>query len=388
MSARPLWYIITPVYKPAPGGAAVYADLLARALAQDGANVVIVTEAFGCEPRHESVALGAGSVTVDRMFPMRAGRSERDWRSYFAYAIQNLRMMALPRHLDRSMRRAGAASVTILIHSSLFYNPSVLPSLLRRMRRTLSGRAKVVIDVRDPKFDDRLAPILAQADAAIGCSRAIAGRLREIAPARVQVRHVPIPFDAPELPTESEVAAILKQFELADLPYIFNPNGVSDEKGYPGMLKVMHALRALPGEEQTELVTIGRARDWHTRDDKAVAEGILRYLGPVPNATALALAAGARATMILSRVEGLPRSGLETLAIGKPLLAPDIAEFRETIPASVAQSDDPATLARQLVELTSAPSAERYPLERHRMVELVQVYRELGESGAVQEIAE
>ena len=36
---RPLWLIITPVYRPAPGGGAIYTDTLGRALADAGTNV-------------------------------------------------------------------------------------------------------------------------------------------------------------------------------------------------------------------------------------------------------------------------------------------------------------------------------------------------------------
>jgi glycosyltransferase involved in cell wall biosynthesis len=377
MSRRALWYMVAPLYKPAPGGAAVYTDLLARALADAGAHVVVATEAFTGQPRHQEIATKSGTLTIERLFPMRAGRAERDWRSYLAYLVQNLHLLMLPRRLANSVRRTGATSVTVLIHSSLFYNPGVLPKLLGRFRRALPGRTKLVIDFRDPKFDERLTPVFAKADAVIGCSQAIADNLRKILPARVEVNHIPIPFEPPPLPTEDEIAAARQRFGLSGIPYIFNPNGVSDEKRYPEMLEIVRAMRDIAGHEFTALVTIGRSRDWSARDDQAEAEGLLRYVGVVPNDVAVALAGGAIATVILSRIEGLPRSGLETLAIGKPLLAPDIAEFREFIPASVVRSESPALIAKQALELAAAPAAERYPLERHRMADLVNSYRAL-----------
>src|SRR3546814_18813056 len=47
MTASPdnsLWVIVTPVFKPAPGGGAIYADNLARARAGAGAVVVVFAE--------------------------------------------------------------------------------------------------------------------------------------------------------------------------------------------------------------------------------------------------------------------------------------------------------------------------------------------------------
>ena len=377
MSPRPLWYIVTPVYKPAPGGGAIYTDILARALAGEGADVVVATEAFTGEPAHERISIGRGSLTIDRIFPMRAGRAERDWRSYAAYAAQNLRMLGLPRRVAAAARQSGATSVTVLIHSSLFYNRSVLPWLMGTLQRVLPGRTRLVIDVRDPKVREHLFPIFHRSDAVVGCSRAIADSLRATLPDTVAVVHVPIPFEPPPIPTADEIAAVLREHNLEGTRYVLNPNGVNEQKRYPEMLELVRELRKLAGYEQTVLVTIGRARDWSSRDDAAVEEGILRYVGVVPNRIALALGAGSLATVILSRIEGMPRSGLETLAIGKPLLAPDIAEFREFIPSSIVRSDAPEDMAGQIVELSGAPSGERYPLERHEMSALVSSYRAL-----------
>jgi len=307
---------------------------------------------------------------------LRAGRAERDWRSYLAYAVQNLRMIGLPGRIGNAARRTRAQSVNVLVHSSLLYNRSVLPTVLRRLRR-LTPDVSLLVDVRDPKFDEALAPLLSEFDAAIGCSEAITAKLRALLPQRIPALTIPIPFERPEVPTEAEIAAALGEHGLEGIPYLLNPNGVTEAKRYPEMLEVVRALRAKPGYERTCLVTIGRKRDWAPRDDEAVKEGLLCYVGVVQNRTALALASGALATIILSRVEGMPRSGLETLAIGKPLLAPQIKEFADTIPSSVVTSDDPSEIAQQAVSLSSGPSQERYPVERHDMANLISLYRSL-----------
>ena len=374
---RPLWLIITPVYRPAPGGGAIYTDTLGRALADAGTNVVVATEAFPGQPVMQAIESARGSLVVHRMFPCRAGRAEIDWRTYRDYVRQNAMMLGLPAMLARVARNHGARDAVVLIHSSFFYKPSVMPLILGQLRRALEGRVRLVADVRDPVFKDSLFHTLSRFDAVVGCSRAIADRLRAGLPETVQVHHIPIPFVPATSPSGAEVEAAIGEYGLTGVPYLLNPNGISEAKSYPLMLEVVRALRRLPGREGTVLVTVGRARDWKERDDRATAEGLLRYLGPVPNAKMLALAKGAEAALILSEVEGLPRSALELFALHTPLIVPDLAEFRESVPAAVAASRAPELLARQIGEVSDPGHVVAYPLERHAMSSLLPSYRAL-----------
>ncbi len=377
MSGHTLWYIVTPVYWPAPGGGAMYTKLLAEALADSGADVVVATESFPGTRQLERTPVGNGNVILDRLFPLRAGRAGLDWRSYAAYGWQNALMLGLPGRLSRALRETRADRAVILVHSSFFYKPSTMPSVLERMRRQLPDATRLIVDVRDPLFDESLAPLFARFDAAIGCSRMISDRLRALLPDGVDVAHIPIPFEAGTPPTDEEVAGVLAEHGLDGLPYVFNPNGILEAKRYPEMLDAVRELRRIPGNEDTVLVTIGRSRDWKARDDAAVTEGVLKYVGVVPNRIALALAKGATATLIFSLIEGMPRSALETLALGKPIIAPPIAEFLEHIPAWVVQSDDPSHIAHEIVRISEQPAIERYPLEVHSMASLVAAYRAL-----------
>ena len=73
----------------------------------------------------------------------------------------------------------------------------------------------------------------------------------------------------------------------------------------------------------------------------------------------------------------MPRSALEAIALGKPIIAPPIAEFLEHIPASVVRSTDPGDIARHIVRVSELPSGERYPIEVHSTASLVAAYRAL-----------
>src|SRR3546814_5167019 len=65
MTASPdnsLWVIVTPVFKPAPGGGAIYADILARALAGAGADVVVFAERHPGTSAEEALVTRRGSA--------------------------------------------------------------------------------------------------------------------------------------------------------------------------------------------------------------------------------------------------------------------------------------------------------------------------------------
>src|SRR3546814_8636836 len=106
-----LWVIVTPVFKPAPGGVAIYADILARALAGAGADVVVFAERHPGTSAEEALVTRRGSARVCRILPFRAGRADRNWRSYLAYAAANLVYLRLPGLIRRERRRVKARTI-------------------------------------------------------------------------------------------------------------------------------------------------------------------------------------------------------------------------------------------------------------------------------------
>lgn len=376
-----LWFIITPVYKPAPGGGAVYTDTLGRALAATGADVVVATEAFPGEPERQDNPIPAGSLRLARIFPHRAGRAEKDWRSHLSYAVQNIKMLGLPALLRSAIHVLRPDHVNLLIHSSFFYKPSLLPTLLPRLRSALPGETTMIVDVRDPLFPDAKLPLLARFDAAVGCSRGIADQLRESLPA-IHVAHIPIPFEAPDIGRAEDIEQTMRKYGLVGERYIFNPNGITDSKGYRLILAAVRALRRRPGFEEVVLAVIGRARDWSREDDAAQADGVLRYIGLVPNEEGMRIASGGLATAVIGKNEGLPRSALESLSMGRPTLVPDLPEFRDAIPGSIVRSDDPEEIADQLIVLVAKGGQQTYPVENHGMDRLTGRYLELSRTAS------
>lgn len=379
MTGRPLWFVVTPVYKPAPGGGAIYTDILSHALAGDGADVVIATEAFPGEPACTRLARRIGSITIERMFALRAGRAERDHRSYLAYARQNLRMLGLPRRLARATRERNAAGATVLVHASLLYNWSILPLLLGRLRRAGGARNTMVLDVRDHSYPASRLDVLPSFDAIVTSSHGVARELGTRAPSIAdRIRPIPMPFVSPALPDEAQVAAVLARYKLAKGRYLFNPNGISTAKRYPQMRNAVGLLRQEPRFADLVLVSAGRDRDRSRADDIAEGCGAAIFIGPVPHAEILALMRGALMTLVLSNKEAISRAALEAMSVGGRVILPDLPEFRGSCASFVCQDTAPAALAARISALADEPMPS-FDFSNHAPAKFLPLYRSLAE---------
>jgi hypothetical protein len=378
-AARPMWLIITPVYRPAPGGGAIYTDTLARALAAEGVDVAVATEAFPGQPAVQSIETEAGSVVVHRLFPYRAGRAEIDWRTYRDYARQNVKMLDLPAMLARLAAERGARDAVVLIHSSLFYKPSVMPFILGPLRRALPGQVQLVADVRDYQYPDARLDLLKKFDAICTSSRAVADDLaRRMEPIADRLFPIDLPFTGPARPSDDAVEAVLARYGLERGRYLFNPNGIPDSKHYPVMREAMPLVRARAGFEDIILVTAGRARARREADREAEEIGIAKAIGLVPQAEVLALMRGAIGTVVLSDREAISRAALEAMWIGGNAILPNLAEFRQDCPAHVCADVTPEGVAALVAELPHKPHPT-YRFERHDTVSCVRRYLRMTE---------
>jgi glycosyltransferase involved in cell wall biosynthesis len=107
------------------------------------------------------------------------------------------------------------------------------------------------------------------------------------------------------------------------------------EKGVPEFVEAARLLKGrakfilagAPDEGNLNALTAAELRGWE-------AEGLVEWLGPVTDIPAL-LAASHIACQPSSYREGLPKSALEAMAAGKPLVATDIPGCREAVVNSV-----------------------------------------------------
>ena len=357
--------ILTPVVQPAPGGGAQYTDLLARALVRSGvaSRVTVLSEAYPHTPSREE--LEEGRIVVRRFFPLRAGRSRKNWWSYTSYLVQNAAFLLLPFWI------ATSRAQVVLLHSSFYYNPSTIHLAVRLSRLVFGSRVRMVCDVRDPKFPVDKLPKLTLYDAIVCCSESVRRHIGQDAALASRARLIPIPFDGASV-SDDEVSTCCARHGLRS-PFLFWSNGVSREKGIEAAVAAAALLR---GEwPELGLVVVGRERDRPGAVARAVEEGWLRLLGPVPHHDVLCLSKAAAAVISLSRVEGMPRAALEALGVGaRILLPPNVPEFARACLEHVCRSTEPEVVARQLRWIIQAPPP-RYPLGAHRPESVVELYR-------------
>jgi len=350
--------IITPVYPPAPGGAAAYTKHLAIGLSKSSSveKIRIYTESFPSELSH--TVSSANKVEVNRLFPCRAGRDTIDVKSYINYIQQNISFMRLASWLP-------ASTNTLLVHSSFHYKLNLLGFGVQKLRKLCSGRIRIILDVRDPVMPPKCMTTLKLYDGVICCSGNVSQHIEQhIDASSPPLFLIPIILEVKK-PSLSDIELTLCKYGLTSSPFILATNGISIAKKIDETIDLVRALRA--SGHDLRLVVIGRKRDWGARHDNAVLEGALIYLGSLPQNEVLALMAGSEIHVNLSPIESPSRASLEAIGVGtRALLPTNVPEFDETVPEFVAAVDSPNNLVTQVTRMLSLPKRPPpYPLERH-----------------------
>lgn len=356
---------LTPVYTPAVGGAVFYVSLLGQYLTvRRKCTFKIITEQYPNCPTREFPQDG---IEVLRLFPFRAGKSQRMARDYFTYAVQNIQFISIARFLPKHG--------TFFIHGSFFNNPTLLGMGLRFVRK-LRPNLRLVLDLRDPKFPESLMRTARQFDATISCSRNISERL----PGLSSLWEIPIMVE-PFWITDADKDRITLKYGLERGRFIFNGSGFNHGKGIDTLVRVTRAIRA-KGRDIT-LAVAGKRRLWNTDMQSAFEEGWLKPLGIIPRIHVRTLGASAWLDANLSTVDSLPRHSLEALAGGaRVLLPPGVPEFRTSSPEHVADTDGGIErLATQATAIAEGIIDKcQYPWEKHLASTVIPQYEALLDS--------
>ena len=372
---RTLWCVVSPVFRPAPGGAAMYNDILARALARSGDDVVIYVEKHPRQPSVERLDVGPGVAEVRRVFPHRAGRARRDLLSYTAFMLANATYLRLPREL-RDVAGRGYTKVRILMHASLLNYPSLLPLMFRNLRRTGVADTKLLLDVRDFSLPRSRAHLLRAPDRIITSSQKVAQFLRDERGAGEDIVPILMPFERPDVPDRDEVQRVLERHGLVGRRFLFNPNGLILTKQSGVMREAVGLLRRDPRFADVILVTVGRERDRTKADTDAEQRGEAVYLGNIPHREVLSLMKAAMFTVILSDREAISRAALEAMAIGGRVLLPDLPEFTRNCASHVIPIISDEVLVGKIIELFEKPMPD-FDFEQHGPESFLPQYQSL-----------
>lgn len=345
--------LVTPLFFPSLSGAAVYFDTLGQALARrpEVARVVILTRAVASVPRREH----RGAVQVLRLLPA-AGP---------------------PGTLRSGRIRAALTAIMILVVSLalrsdvVHYHTLVSYRTLRRLAPLF--RAPLVGDMRDLAVRHEGASLAHYRH----CSRLIcaAENIREFLLTQGfsprWVVHIPIPFAPPAPAPRPRVAAARTRYGLGpDAACLLFVGAIMPAKGVGDLLDAMelvwqrlpalHLALAGPLTPEGDALFAGGFRARVARDRR------LHYLGAVPHEDIGLLLQGADLFILPSRSEGLPRSCLEAIALGrKAILPPGVPEFLAACPEAVLDAVTPAAIAAKVEQTWRSGRPPTYPLERH-----------------------
>lgn len=355
---------IMPIFSPAPGGGAQYAEFLGKQLPRIPCvgQISILTERWPGMPNRERLSAGNGPMEamVYRDLVRFHGLPIRLLRRYPAFVIQAAQLLsALQGRLVKPQGR-----LVVLVHSAFLIHPSIFPRWSQWAKTRFGDRLRVVLDCRDPSIPKKRLTQLGSFDAAISCGARLTSQLAESLPSTVPVTQIPVPMDFYDIPRH-ELDKTLVDLGLERGRYLFTPNGVKDSKGFP---LVFDSWRKLTEQGlRLDLVVAGDTRDWNVRYQGTHEQGCrLINVGPLPNTTVRALMKGAAVVVNPSRVEALSRSCLEALSLGVPtLLPPDVPEFNTVERECVATSDHPGEIAIQLQGLIEARRVAAYNWQQH-----------------------
>jgi glycosyltransferase involved in cell wall biosynthesis len=188
-------------------------------------------------------------------------------------------------------------------------------------------------------------------------SKAVTNELAALLPATgAEVAYVGGGVDAAPAPCgPREREATLARLGLRS-PFLLAVGSLEPRKNYPAMFR---AMRLVSGRSETQLAVAGRWA-WASEELRRLAEeagGRIKILGYVSDEELAVLYDAAECCLQASLYEGLGLPVLEALAHGLPVIANDIAVFREIGAERVHLVDfaDPAQVAERVLWLLGNP---------------------------------
>jgi glycosyltransferase involved in cell wall biosynthesis len=345
--------LVTPLFFPSLSGAAVYFDTLSQAIVrrEPAARVAILTRAVAGAPRLER----RGAVRVLRLLPAASATGTRPGGRVAAV-----------------LTAAVILLVSLALRSDVVHYHT-LASYRALHRLAPLFRAPLVGDMRDLAARHEGAALAYYEH----CSRLIcaAENIRDFLldggfPAQ-RVVHIPIPFVPLAAAPPAQVAAAQARYGLARVtPYLLFAGAIIPGKGIGELLAAMelvwarrpdlHLALAGPLTPEGDALYPGGFRARVARD------GRLHYLGAVPHTDLMLLLQGAEMFVLPSRTEGLPRAGLEAIALGrKAILPPGIPEFVRACPEAVLDEVTPKAIAAKIEHTWQAGVPPAYSLDPH-----------------------
>ena len=346
--------LMTPLYTPAVGGAATYfADIVPRLTAHPGIEqIVLLTEQMPGEAAHSS----EGKLTVLRLLPTRVSIE----RPYPIHALTYLQtQLWLRQQLPRLVKKYQLD----LVHFHTRYRGRLFYQTVARLP------CPVLADLRDKMSDP--AALATCSQHLLCCAEGVADFAATGGYPVDRTSHIPIPFVPPTPLTDTAVQAAKQHFGLGERPFLLYIGDMTVNKGVYELLEAFERWQqSQPG---VELVLAGMNREGQRFLERVEQLPQARFLGHIPHAQALALMQAAEMVVLPSRSEGLPRTILEAVSLGKKVLCPpNIPEFDAHLAPFVLSDVSAAAIQERIAAIWKQSATPSYPLHNHNLASIVQ----------------
>lgn len=353
--------ICSPIFWGDASGASVYYQLLANELLTHGVDVTVISD----QERADSEL----SVNYFPLFPARCAKDKRPLRDVAAYLWQNVSYFGIQGILSSVQPHSA------LIHSSFYNHPGIFAQVMKRVMHK-HPEINFIADVRDGLMPAHKVPLLNDYHRVIACSENVANHLLENGLESRRLLRIPVIQERIE-PVDKLRTQLIADNGLGGQPYIFYAGLVKESKAVDVLLEAF--LRFVrPVRKDMRLVIAGLMKTSSRRVKEMLAQDGVVYVGNRRREEVLALMSGAALCVNLSPDEGMPRTSLEALALGRPVaLPPNVPEFVRYCDGFVVAEREPAEVAARMMEIMDAGATPDYPIEMHYPERVLHVYEKV-----------
>lgn len=178
-----------------------------------------------------------------------------------------------------------------------------------------------------------------------------------------RIRYVPLPFNPPNLLKDEYIKKVKKKYEIPS-PYLCFVGDIAKQKGIFELIDGFEIF--LREHSEYNLLLIGENVIGQKFFDLIEHNHKIIYLGPLPYMETKAVMQGSELLILPSKSEGLPRTCLEAIALGKKVICPStVSEFMEYCSDFVIHEITPNKVAGRVEEVLKTNNKPYYPFERH-----------------------
>jgi glycosyltransferase involved in cell wall biosynthesis len=289
--------IVTPIYSPHVGGAAIHYESIVSVLISRKYEVTIFTSR--CRDRVKDK-----NVDIKQILPDRMVVKKYMLFNYLLYVLQNLIYVYLTTLLLRGKYDR------IIIHSSFFNNLNILEMILKL--NLFKSKSALVLDVRDNEYHQNIFSLAKYFDDIICCSLQASKAFNK---AQLANHYIPPSVK----PRENNKSMIVSQIVTCGI--------IKEEKGYNRLLNLAQKLT-----DQFTFELFGPIKDTGLANKLGSLKNVY-VRGEVPHDMLLCEISRTNIFLSLSQSEGVPRSCLEALCMGVRCVLPNnISEFVTNFP--------------------------------------------------------